>query len=380
MRQDGIRDRIELLRFVLVAGLVMLHYGPLPGSDLSPFRGWHPGANPVATFANAFVLFFFLSAVPLLSAISGWLFFKNFTPSASFYLGRLRARSRSILLPMALWNVLVLGGFLVAGLLVTDGRVLSIIAYDVTSLSLKDVINAVFGVTQHPVNFQFWFLRDLFLTILLAPVLGLALRHAPVAGAVFLGVVWLAGFDLWIFFRTDVLFFFYMGGLLQVRKVPVAYPAPKLGFALLAVFILLVAARTVGPAFIPESSGAGVLLFDYGSRLMRAVGVISLWLVAPVVTSTPVGQALARFGAVAFFLHAFHWPVNQFVKHGLATLLPPQGDGAMLANYAVTGLLTVLLAILAARVLGQLWPTLYDVLSGGRARANPTTARVVPAG
>ena len=40
-----------------------------------------------------------------------------------------------------------------------------------------------------------------------------------------LGLVWLIGFDLWIFFRTDVVFFFYAGGLLRMYKAPLEISA-----------------------------------------------------------------------------------------------------------------------------------------------------------
>lgn len=369
--RDALADRIEFLRFLLVAGLVLLHYGPFPGSDLSPFRGWQPGAHPVATFLNAFVLFFFLSAVPLLSAISGWLFFKGFETTPAFYLRRIRARARSILLPMVLWNLIVFVSFVAVAAVIGDHWVLSIVAYDVTAPTPGGIVDALIGVTRHPVNFQFWFLRDLFLTILLSPLLGLMLRVAPLAGTGLLGAVWLSGFDLWIFFRTDVLFFFYLGGVLRVRQVPVGHPAPRIGAALLAIFTLLVAARTLGPHVIPETGTAGTVLYEFGSRLMRAVGVAALWLVAPVIVATPAGRAVARLGAVAFFLHAVHWPLNQFIKHGLAAVLPDTGDAVMLVNYAATAVLTIALAIALAAGLNRLAPGLYDILSGGRAQRAP---------
>ena len=44
----------------------------------------------------------------------------------------------------------------------------------------------------------------------------------------------------------------------------------------------------------------------------------------------------------------------------------PEGDAALIGNYLATGLLTVALAILAARMLDRLWPALFGILSGGR--------------
>lgn len=273
-----------------------------------------------------------------------------------------------------------MGAFSAAALVTSDGRILSVVAYDVTGWNFKDVINAVFGITRHPINFQFWFLRDLFLTVLLAPALGLALSVAPLVGAGALCVVWLSDFDFWIFFRTDVLFFFYIGGLLRVWNVDVAHAAPRRGIAMFCLFMVLVAARTIGPHFIPEAGAAGTILFEIGSRIMRAVGVVALWLVAPVIVATAPGRAIAALGSVAFFLHAFHWPLNQFVKHGLAMLLPSAGDTGMIFIYLATGTVTIALSIAAGAGLQRLWPSLYHILSGGRADLSSRSRRMAAVG
>ncbi|UTA55615.1 hypothetical protein L3D22_07380 [Lysobacter soli] len=66
---------INLARISLIVGLVFLHYQTYPNSTASPFDGIDQAHHPWATYINSFVLFFFFSAVPLLSMISGWLFF-----------------------------------------------------------------------------------------------------------------------------------------------------------------------------------------------------------------------------------------------------------------------------------------------------------------
>ena len=66
---------ISFSRITLIVGLVFLHYEKFPNSRNNPFRGMDIEAFQVATFVNSFVLFFFFAVVPLLSMISGWLFF-----------------------------------------------------------------------------------------------------------------------------------------------------------------------------------------------------------------------------------------------------------------------------------------------------------------
>ena len=69
------RRRIGWLRLVLVLALVFLHYGGLYGSELSPYRGYQGQPLPVASILISFVLYVGYTAVPAMSAISGYLFF-----------------------------------------------------------------------------------------------------------------------------------------------------------------------------------------------------------------------------------------------------------------------------------------------------------------
>ncbi|MDZ4380820.1 MAG: acyltransferase family protein [Parvibaculum sp.] len=362
------RQRIDMLRFLLIAGLVFLHYGAFPGSDLSPFRGFRVTGHPVATFVNAYVLFFFLSAVPLLSMISGYLFFGGWDRSSFAFFGRrISARTRSILLPMVAWNAITLGLFLA---LLTCGsqESLGILRYDVANLDFTATINALVGVTRHPINFHFWFLRDLFLTVLVSPLLGLALRHAPAMCAIVLVGLWFADFTLGIFFRTDILFFFYLGGLARVANWDIGFNVPRLALASMALYLLLVGLRTLGPWYVPEDSGLGVALFDYGTRLMRLLGVVAVWSASSFLLKTGIGRWMASLGPAAFFLYAMHWPLNQFIKLGLAAMAPSQGDSTMVANYLNTSLLTIAVTLALAYILDASAPRLFHFLSGGRSR------------
>lgn len=373
------RDQVNLLRFLLIVGLVCLHYGPYPGSSHSPFRGYLPTDVPLATFVNAYVLFFFFSAVPLLGAISGYLFFKDWDHSPGFYLKRYVSRARSILLPMVTWNAIVLGLFVSLAVLRPGSALQSVIAYDVENLGIRDLVNALVGVTRHPVNFQFWFLRDLFLTILCAPLLGLMIKRAPFAGLVGLFIVWLGNFKLGIFFRTDVLFFFYVGGLIQVRGWPVQPLPSRTAVAVLLAYAILIGVRTLVPSMVSLDSETAVTVLNILTRLLRILGVVALWSAAPLLLRTRIGQWMVQMSALAFFLHAVHWPMNQFIKIGIDKAFPDRQEWTLLLNYVGTTLLTIAAAILIARVLDAVAPQFFRHLSGGRSGPWVLAARRRPA-
>ena len=67
VRPAHLSTTIELARISLIAGLVFLHYGMYPNVHWSPFLGASVDEHEVATFVSSYLLFFFFSAVPLLS-------------------------------------------------------------------------------------------------------------------------------------------------------------------------------------------------------------------------------------------------------------------------------------------------------------------------
>ncbi|SDB72032.1 acyltransferase family protein [Belnapia rosea] len=356
---------IEVARVMLVIGLVFLHYFSFPNSRTSPFTGFDPDHHPFATFVNSFVLLFFFSAVPLLSTIAGWLFFGLAAHPMATILRRMRGRFSSLLMPLVTWNLATIAaGFALYAIAPTSG-LLGEFRFDFGEPSAFGVLDAVFGITGLPIAFQFWFVRDLFLSVLLSPLLWLVLRHAPLAGVVVLGASWVMDFDFWIFTRTDVLFFFFLGGLARVRETPLDIPWRTARLLLLA-YALLMAARALAPLVVDPSAPPHEDLLDLVTRLARPLGVIACWGLALRLARTQLGGFFARYGGFAFFLHAAHFPIIIFVKYALWRLVPEETDAWMLTHYAASVAVTIAIAAAGAALIFRLSPSAYAFLAGGR--------------
>ena len=352
---------IDFSRISLIVGLVFLHYQSYPNSRVSPFRGMDTEAFQVATFVNSFVLFFFFSVVPLLSMVSGWLFFSFSDNARSELLFRMGRRFKSLYVPLVLWNLLYLAILWSVFEADSHSRILEDINLNFGTASPIDYFNAVFGVTHHPIGFQFWFVRDLFVTVLVSPILWLLLTRAPLLGAAALALVWLLGFDVWIFFRTDVLFFFYLGGLLRLYKAPLEISG-RVAFLLLATYVCMVALRTAAPYFVDTQSE----YVDIATRAMRLMGVLACWGVFQRIALTPIGAMVARFGGFAFFLHAAHFPLLAAVKILLWHFVPVESQFWMVLHYAVSVLVTVSTGVGIGVGLARLAPKQFAFLNGGR--------------
>ena len=340
MSKDTLSRTINFARISLIVGLVFLHYEWFPNARISPFRGLDPTQNQVATFVQSFVLFFFFSVVPLLSMISGWLFFSFHGDAAAALRSRMRRRFVSLYLPLVFWNALFLAILLLLFQFNPGHQLLADMNIDLGSAGPLDYVNAVFAVTEHPIGFQFWFVRDLFVTALVSPLLWLLLTRAPLLGAMFLGGAWLIGHDLWIFFRADVVFFFYLGAWIRLRGVPVEIGA-RATMVFLAAYVAMCAARTLAPYVVDGDP----FILQVATRGMRLVGVLACWGLFQRIASTPIGGLVARFGGLAFFLHAAHYPLIAEVKLILWGLLPAETQAWMLVHYVVSVLITVALGI-----------------------------------
>jgi len=364
MSKDTLSRTINFARISLIVGLVFLHYESFPNARISPFRGLDPAQNQFATFVQSFVLFFFYSVVPLLSMISGWLFFSFRDDAKAGLRSRIRRRFSSLYLPLVFWNALFLAVLLLLFQADPANKLLAEMNIDLGSASALDYVNAVFALTKHPIGFQFWFVRDLFVTVLVSPLLWLMLTRAPLLGAVFLGAAWIVGHDLWIFFRTDVVFFFYLGGWIRLRGLPVEI-GRRATLVFLAVYVAMCAARTLAPYVVDGDP----FILQALTRGMRLVGVLACWGLFQRIAPTPIGGLIARFGGLAFFLHAAHYPLIAGVKLILWNLLPAETQPWMLVHYVVSVVVTVAIGIGLGLLLTRAAPKVFALLNGGRVAA-----------
>lgn len=365
LTQPQLSQTINFARITLIVGLVFLHYAAYPNSMNSPFDGMDPAAFPVATFVNSFVLFFFFSVVPLLSMVSGWLFFTFKAERAMPALReRIGKRFGSLYLPLVAWNTLYLVVAVVACVHLPNHGFLAQLNFQPHEAGFAEYVNAVFALTAHPIAFQFWFVRDLLVTVLLSPVLWLALRHAPYVGMAVLGAAWLLGHDLFVFFRADVAFFFYLGGFLRIHRLPLEIGRGAT-VALLVLYVALVALRTLAPLAIDVQPYRPELL-NTATRAMRIIGVLASWGLCLQLARTRLGTAIAQYGGLSFFVFATHFPLIAAVKLALWPLLPAESDGWMIAHYAVSVAVTVAISLSMGLLVARYAPGVFAWMNGGR--------------
>ena len=239
--------RLTLLRFPLIVGVVFIH----AYSTTVAFTGGEVGLtqpNLVADFVrNLISQGVARIAVPLFFLMSGYLFFTGFDGSKASYLKKLKSRTQSLLIPLVFWNILTLLFLATAQAIPAAAAFFSGKNPSIASFSVFEYFNSVFGITHTPIAYQFWFIRDLFILVLIVPLITILNAYVPRPFLVGALAYWLAG--EWQIFApaSDALFFFSVGAFLASRKRSL-FQFDRFGtlnLALYSVLVILAALQSI---------------------------------------------------------------------------------------------------------------------------------------
>jgi len=358
-------SRIQVLRFPLIAGIVLAHNFqtavPLASGSIGVEKN---------NFWVGFIIFYISqgvmrTAVPLFFLISGYLFFSG-EWSWQRYAHKLKRRFYTLFVPLLLWNLLTLALFALAqSIPQTKVYFAGTVWPPVRSFSLMDYLNAVFGLTvPFPIAVQFWFVRDLLALSLLAPAIYfLMARRVALLFVCALFCLWF--FQLWplLWPNVDATFSFALGAYLSLRAKNVAY-LDKFGPWITAMFFGILIPYA---AFFWSSM--------YFHKVAIVLGVPSLWWLSRLVVGKPaLKSALARLSGASFFIFAAHEPLLMIVRKLVFALLLPTSAAAILALYFSIPICIVLTLLVLYRLLVKIMPTFMGLASGEYRRSEQQRA------
>ncbi|GLP96032.1 acyltransferase family protein [Paraferrimonas sedimenticola] len=369
---DELSQRIAVTRLLMILGLVLLHFGAFPGTDINPFRGVQSTDGWQMQALNSSVLYWFFGAVPLLSIVSGYLFFYQ---QPRQFQRKLKNRLTNLVLPslvwIGLWQILINTGYTVN--LIDDGGGYLARAQGELHITLAGALWSLFdGPAQHVAQ-QFWFIHDLIYTLLLSPLLYWCIKRVPKLFLVALGAAWLTGIDVPIFYRLDVLLFFSLGTALALHKggqQKLAWFVSKPVF-ILAVLVtwLLILARVFYPLLIDKA-----IPFEHQWECIIRMGAVIAFcglVVRLHLCSAKLHGVLVHFSGLSFFIFASHYPLLELVKRSWHKLFYVNSSIEQLAVYLLTPVITLGLIYGFAWLLHSITPGLFRFLNGQRAFPMP---------
>ena len=324
-----------------------------------------PGRRLGVTHPNAWLDFvqFLVSdglcwpVVPLFFLISGYLFFSGSRLTTAGYVAKLRSRVRSLLVPFLFWNILVLALFALAQTLPAARTMVSGKAPTIAEFGAYDYARAILGIRHRPIAYQFWYVRDLMLLVLLAPLIGAMARRVPYALLVPVCVCWVL--HAWPVYAPspEATLLFAIGAYLAVGRRD-AFALDRYAPVLIGLYACAVAfglAHAV-PAAEP-----------YVPNLIVALGVPA-WLCVSgiVVRYERVRERLLALRGSAFFVFAAHEPLLTFLRKVFYVALRPVSPAEAIGVYLVVPILTASLLVVVYQLLAKTMPGPLRVISGGR--------------
>lgn len=289
-------------------------------------------------------------AVPGFFLISSYLFFRTFSMERLW--GKWNSRIRSVLVPYIVWNLLYYLGYVAGSRLPV---VSELIGKGKVPFHFQAAAEAVLHYTY---NYVFWYLYQLILLILLAPLIFLAVKHKK-AGALFL---------------AGILAAIYLGGTLPALNLDALF------YYSFGAYAALHGKRLVEGAFCRKRFAAGLLLVGAGllirgidlpgeakgefavtTVLLRLLVPAGLWLL---VSEGLLGEA-REWMKQNFFLYAVHFAMVRLINKTGALLLPAFFV-LPLGLFLFMPILCVMLSYWAGLFLRRYFPALWSLLNGGR--------------
>ena len=165
---------ITNLRFPLMLGVVLIH-----NVLIDPAYASREGMCFLAFIIELLSHQIVAPCVPLFFFISGYLFFLKFGDKFSVvdYGMQLKKRVHTLLIPYIFWNLVVLGYFAIMHKFVPS--LINPEFNNVYHFSMVEFVRSFYDFPGgQPICYQFWFLRDLMLAVIISPVLFVAIRYS----------------------------------------------------------------------------------------------------------------------------------------------------------------------------------------------------------
>ncbi len=353
MINSKLSKRIISLRFLLIIFVVLIHNNiteiKFSGSNLLIERSKY-----VEVVINLFSNIIARVAVPLFFLISGYLLYLKESKFSSV----LRKKTKTILLPYLIWNILVVIFFFTAQSFSFTKLYFANPQNIIRNFGFIDWIDIFVGKfterAPYPIVYQFWFLRDLFILNLLFLIIKKAVDIFPIGILVLSLVLWLSGINIYIV-STEALLFFTLGYYIVKFSLDIKSIDSIKIIDISVIYLITI----IVELFFPKS----FVIIHNVNIIMGSVFFIKLTYYF--VQNEKVYNVLAWLEGFAFFVYAFHEPTLTIFKK-LSVRIIPMHDSLILLQYFGVAILGISISLILGVFLKKTFPKIYAVLTGGR--------------
>ena len=321
------------------------------------------------------------SAVPIFFLISGYLLFLKVEEySRQVYLGKLKKRWHSLVIPYLAWNILIvlwtlafkIGGILLHGKPwdgIGDYFIQNGFLHMLWDSSVWDERTTWLGISTHnsgPVLLPFWYIRDLIVMVMLSPVFFWLIKKLRFFFILLMMAIY--AFDIRVAWMSGTFtaagLFWGLGAYFAIMKQDFTDVLWKWRYAILPLTVILIGMQTY----------TGSAMGDNVSRMIHPWLVI-IQSAALVITASAMCryrrlyEVNKRLGSTSFFVYAMHPFILGHVI-SLVSKVMPMGEAwyMMTINYLISPLACVMICVGVYCLMRMYMPCMMGVLMGERRR------------
>ena len=363
-------EALGLLRFPLAVVVVAVHVfsAVVPGAD---------GVKESSTFfqETSNLIFSFLrgQSVPIYFFISGYVFFLGITLDRETYKRKLYNRSKTLLIPFIIWNLLLLLQYVILRMPAFASFAPSISQIQ-PSWGLRSVLQCFWDATQcvfpdstpgdagylYPINGPLWFLRDLMIVVLTTPILYWLLKRVGVWFVLLLGIAKVMAFFLDWGYSNQLLiafFFFSWGAYMSVKRKDMMAEFGKYKKTSAVLYLALATANMLALHYWPEACQTLKLACVF-------VGLLFAYNLAAWLVQHGWCHQNEFLASASFFIYVSHRLVWIMLLKLVSFVIPPTSGVAIVAIMTMTLVLTVALLLAVFWLMRRYTPGLLKVVAG----------------
>ena len=356
---------ISYLRFPLIVGVVFIHNKMgeinIQGKTID-YDAWPWLTHTMDFFSSVLPTI----AVPLFFFISGFLFFYKVDFSKVVYKKKLKSRSKTLLVPYLIWNFI---GFLIL-LVQMHPRFLHIfpllkdyridISEFLSYFWAKHLPMDPIGAERvYPINFPFWFIRDLILLVIATPVIFWLTKKLKIVFVLLMGITWFFGFGKYVGLyglSHQSIFFFPLGAYFSINHINFVALANKVRWSPL-IYLIFALADTF-------SKGEPYNYLFHNTGII--IGLVATTYIASELIRRDKVKTSKFLSDASFFVFAMHGLfISKYMK-GIIMVFHPESPFIVLFIYFFVPITTIVICLGLYKLLNKCLPSVAKIVTGGR--------------
>jgi len=347
--------KFKVLSFILIIMVVYVHSYNIPSYLNDDHKISLRGYN--SFIQHLFSQELLRTALRLFFAISGYLFFLNFSGTIDSYSDKLKKRAKLLFVPYLFWSAswiliycclqyFALTRSLFKGTLINE-------------LSFTSLLGTLF---LHPIPFQLWSIKELIILSLLSPILYFLIKQFKYAVTIIFFIAWFSNLNLYIF-SSDSISFFSFGATLSILKSErLKIICTKKHLAFVYIWLTICFFATI----LDYQNFQNKVLFDLLKQIGILFGIVSIWVLYDLLPKYKniEERKFFKFFSFSFFIYAFHLPLITFVR----AILFRFGNTEFISFsiYILAPIIVICFILVTGYYWKKVFPRFYKIISGGR--------------